>query len=215
MKTIDPAAIAALEAGEAMLTGAVSVFTSPTPVHVWGGYGDLVIDGTTYVGAGEMGTLVPLDFAIGSAEQSVNIVLSGVNPDLIGLAIDNDARGAAVVIRRLIFNAQGTVLLDASVYFVGTVENMPIDDVPGGTSTITYQCESSARGLNGQGARMSSHPDQLTIDATDRALEYVAIAGEITIYWGGQPPIRAGQANQGQTGKAGGMSGPMGYTAER
>jgi hypothetical protein len=183
------------------------VFTSPTAVHVWGGYGDLSIGGTTFTGAGEMGTLVPLDFQMGGAENSVDIVLSGVNPDLIALAIDNDARGAAVVIRRLIFNVQGTQLLDASTYFVGTVENMPIDDVPGGKSTITYQCESSARGLNGSGARMASHPDQLTIDATDKAFEYVAVAGEITIYWGGAPPIRAGQANGGQTGKPFGMGG--------
>lgn len=200
MKTIDATALAALAAGTAVVTGAVSFATSPA-AHVWGGFGNIAIGGDTYVGIGDAGTVIPVSFEVGGVESGVKLRLSGITDEVIALLAAEDLRGVAVVVRRLIFDAAGTTMHDSSVYFRGRCDEVSLQDVPGGESVATFDIEGSARGLNRSGARFASDNDQKLISATDNSFEAIATSPTKTLYWMGEGPKRAGQAvNGGITG---------------
>ena len=200
MKTIDATALAALTAGTAIVTGAVSFATSPA-AYVWGGFGNITIGGDTYVGIGDAGTVVPVSFEVGGVESGVNLRLAGITDEVLALLAAEDLRGVAVVIRRLIFDQTGTTLHDSSVYFRGRCDNVSLQDTTGGESVATFDIEGSARGLNRSGARFASDNDQKLISATDNSFEAIATSPTKTLYWMGEPPRRAGQAvNRGITG---------------
>ncbi len=69
----------------------------------------------------------------------------------------------------------------------GRVDSAPVEDVIGGTSTITISIETSARGMGRRGKRMRSDADQRTIDPLDGFFKHCSYAGTKTVYQGGKP----------------------------
>lgn len=193
MKTYDPALLAALEAGEIITGGAVRVATA-TPLRVWSGYGELSLSipaPETFLGIGHNGLVRATGGRLGGAERGIELSLSGVDPDVIPLIEQNDVRGAAVVIWRLMFDSSGTQLLGAHVFARGRIDTLPIEDTPGAASTITARIETAARGLGRATGRMRADADQRMIDATDGGFKRVSAAPVKTLAWGGKPPARA------------------------
>lgn len=200
MKTINATALLELAAGQSAVTGGVSFMTSPA-AHVWGGFGNIVIDGTTYVGIGDAGTVVPVSFEMGGVESGVSLRLSGITDEVLALLAEEDLRGVAVVVRRLFFDQTGTTLRDYSVFFRGRCDGVVLKDVIGGESEAVFEVEGSARGLNRSGARVANLADQKLVSATDTSFERIATAPNLTLYWMNEGPRRASQAvNGGITG---------------
>lgn len=209
MKTFSAEAAAALDKGEAIVSGAVVLSTSPDPLRIWGGHGSLVIDGQAFVGVGARGLVSASGGALGGQEQGAELTLSGVDPDVVpslGLA---SLRGVPVVLYRLIFNGSGSTLLQASVYLRGRVDRASVEETPGGASTIKVGIEGAARGLGRRSERMRSDADQRLIRSTDTSMKRIAYAGEKVIHWGGKPPARGGTAvggsGRGVVGTQGGV----------
>jgi len=217
MKSIDATALAALAAGTAIVTGAVSFATTPA-VYVWGGFGSISIGGNTYLGIGDAGTVVPVSFEVGGVESGVELKLAGITDDVLTLLAAEDLRGIAVVIRRLVFDSAGTTLHDSSVFFRGRCDSVSLRDASGGESEAIFDIEGSARGLNRSGARVASDQDQKLLSATDNAFESIATSPTKTLYWMGEAPRRASQVvNGGITGigrflRGGSTGGTPGFT---
>lgn len=208
MKTLSPAALAALEAGDAIVSGAVEIACTP-PVRVWGGWHELTLGGQTFLPIGDRGLAQVMGGALGNAAQNITLTLSGIDPETMALLDSTGLSGASAVLYRLIFSGDGNTLLDFDVWARGRVDTVPTEEEIGGTATITAQIETAAKGLGRRGARMRSDADQRLIDPADGFFKNVSYAGEKTLYWGGRRPARAGSALPGSgDGFGGAIFGP-------
>lgn len=194
MRIYSEAAQAALEEGTALAIGAVRLELTTGPWRVWGGFGPLVLDGETYIGIGDRGLVSVAGGQLGGAEQGATLSLSGVDPDAIALVDTLAVRGAPAVLWELLFDQSGANLLDAHVALRGRCDRMPIEDEVGGGSTITLMIEGAVRGLGKRSGRRRTDADQRLIDGDDGGFKAVSYAGEVTLNWGGKPPVRAGSA---------------------
>ena len=196
MKSISSAAIAAMQAGAAISVGAVRIGTT-TPTCIWGGYGQITLpSGTgganeTYNGIGDRGVVQVTGSALGTSEQNITLVLSGVEPDVLALLDAAGLQGAICQIWLMTWDGPGLNMLDAQIFAAGRLDTIAISDQIGSTSTITAAVETAARGLGRQGQRMRTDADQRLISSTDNAFQAVSFAGNKTLYWGGQKPTSA------------------------
>lgn len=193
MKIYPPDAQAAIDKGDAVTSGAVAILCDP-PIRVWGGYGEIEINGEIYDGIGDAGLMSESGGALGGAEQNVTLSLSGVEPEVIAMFDAAALRRAPAVLHRLIFDSSGTILLHAAVFQRGVLDQIPVEETPGGTSTIKAMVETAARGLGRKGGRMRTDADQRLIKANDGGFKAVAYAGQKNLYWGGKRPATAGSA---------------------
>lgn len=175
------------------------------PVRIWGGYGNLDIDGDTYLGIGDRGLVQQTANAVGGSAQGLKLTLSSIEPNLLPL-LDGDAlKGADVTVRRLIFGSDGKAPpLDASVFDRGRVDAVLTTETIGGSATVEIDIESAARGLGHSGARQRSDSDQRLINSNDGYFRNAAYAAEKKLYWGGRKASRAGAVlTIGQSGSGG------------
>lgn len=196
MKTIAPAALAALDAGDAIVVGAVEVASDPV-VRIWGGYRSLTFDGRTFEPVGDRGLVQVTGGALGDAAQNIELVLSGIDPETLALLDAAEVKGASAVLWRLIISPDNYALLGFNVWGRGRLDMLVREEEIGGTAKITARLETAARGLGRRGARMRSDADQRLIDPADGFFKNVSYAGEKTLYWGGRRPSRAGSALPG------------------
>lgn len=192
MKTFSSDWIAALEAGGGRDVGAVEILCDP-PVRWWGGIGALELLGETYVGIGQHGLVKVSDNQLGGAERSIELTLSGVDPDVLALIVADDLRGSPVTILRLGFDNSGRALLDAQVYDRGKLDRLVQNDTAGGEASLKATVMSAARGGGRATGRMAGDADQRLIDPDDGGMARVSQAGDLTLAWGGKPPASAGR----------------------
>lgn len=205
MKIFSEEADAAILKGDAISSGAVEIMCDP-PVRVFGGYGQIEIDGNTFDGIGDRGLASVSGGALGGAEQNVTLELSGVEAKVIATFDAGPLRRVVTVIRRAIFDGSGTQLLHAEVFTRGTLDQIPVEETPAGTSTIRAIVETAARGLGRRGGRMRTDADQRLIKNTDGGFKAIAYAGQKNLYWGGKRPATAGNALGGAFQPGGGVS---------
>lgn len=206
MKTLSPAALAALEAGDAIVSGALEIACDPV-LRVWGGWGPLTLDGRNFEPIGDRGLAQVMGGALGDAAQDITLTLSGIEPAILELLEADGLSGAPAVLWRLIFDSSGNTLLGYDVWARGRLDTLDTDEDIGGTASIVSKLETAAKGLGRRGSRMRSDADQRLIDPTDGFFKNVSYAGEKTLYWGGRRPARAGSALPGTGGGAGGGGG--------
>lgn len=206
MKSFSADTLAELEKGTAIVSGAVKIDCVP-PVRVWGGYGTLQINGENYDGIGDRGMAQVTGSVLGGAEQNVTLSLSGIEPDVLELLDASSVQGAPVTVWRLIFKGDGRTLLAAHVFTRGRLDDLPVEEVIGGTATITAMVETAARGLGRRGGRMRTDTDQRLVSSTDGFFKHVSYAGEKQLAWGGKKPARAGSVLGVGGGSGGGGGG--------
>lgn len=193
MKTFTTQAMDAIQAGTAIVSGAVEVACDP-PIRLWGGYGPLTLDGAVYEPIGDRGVAQLSNSALGAAAQGVTLTLSGVEAEALEVLDAEEVHGASVKLYRLIFSGDGLTLLDAHVFTRGRIDQVNVEDTIGGAAAISVNVESQAKGLGRKGGRMRTDADQRLIAPTDGFFKNVAFAGQRVLYWGGQKPATAGSA---------------------
>ncbi|ATC34112.1 hypothetical protein CA606_18230 [Caulobacter vibrioides] len=188
MKVFSTAALEALEAGGAIVTGAVQIVTAPNPVQVWGGFGVLTLGDLVFQGIGDRGLAQVSAGALGGAAQETTLTLSGLEPAVLALLDQTAIRNAPTVIWRLLFDRNGQTLLDAKVFTRGRLDQLVSDETVGGEATLSAMIEGAARGLGRFRGRMRSAADQQLNAPGDDGFKAVSYAGTKTIYWGGKIP---------------------------
>ena len=199
MKTLSPEALAALEAGDAIVSGAVEIACDPI-VRVWGGWAPITFDGRTFEPIGDRSLVQVASGALGDAAQDITLTLSGIEPATLELLDAADVSGAPAVLYRLIFDRTGNTLLDFDVWARGRLDTLETDEDIGDVAAIVSKLETAAKSLGRRGARMRSDADQRLIDPADGFFKNVSYAGEKTLYWGGRRPARASSALPGAGG---------------
>lgn len=205
MKTIAPAAMAAIQAGEAIVTGAMDIAPAGGGAinRLWGGHGVFTFGGNDYLPLGDRSFAQQTQGAIGSIAQGTTFTLSGVESAALALLDAAEVKGATVTIYRLIFASDAKTLLDAHLFDRGRGDALDVVRTPGGGAAIRFAVESAARSLGRSGARMRSDPDQRLINPADGYFRNTAYAGEKELYWGGKKPSRAASAVSPPTGNFG------------
>lgn len=198
MKSFNDAAMAEIEAGTAIVSGAVEVLSDP-PIRVWGGYGELTLDGQTYEPIGDRGLAQVDTGTLGATAQNVTLTLSGIEPEVLALLDSDEVRRASVAVWRLIFAGDGRTFLDGRVFRRGRLDQLQVASTIGGAATISALVESAARGLGRRGGRLRSDADQRLVKANDGFFRNVSFAAEKQLYWGGKKPATAGAALGGSS----------------
>lgn len=193
MKSIAPAALAALDRGDAIVSGAAEIL-GDEPLRLWSGYGQITLGGNVFEPLGDRRVAIATGAMIGGTAQNLSLTLSGVEPALLPLLDAAEVREAPVVVWSLIFDSSGTIMLDAFVSRRGRVDRLPVRETSGGSATITVEVEGPGRGLGRRTGRLRSDADQRLIKATDGSMRLISYAAEKTLYWGGQKATRAGSA---------------------
>lgn len=185
MRDYSDAALAAMESGECIVSGALAIYCDP-PVFVWGGTGVLTLDGDDYLGVDDREIGQVTGGALGGSAQNITLTLSGVDPEHLALLDADEVRQAPAKVYRLLFDGTGRTLLDARIFKRGRVDDLTVDETIGGTAAIGVSIESAARGLGRSGKRMRSDADQRLIDPDDGFFKHVSYAATKTIYFGGK-----------------------------
>ncbi|MDR7232299.1 hypothetical protein J2X45_003405 [Caulobacter sp. BE264] len=206
MKLLSSEAQAAIEAGTAVSSGAVLIGTTPTPVQVWGGYGELTFGSPAYTfqGVGDHGLIRASGGQLGGAAQGVTLELSGVEPALLALLDQAAIAQAPVIIWRLLFDATGRTLLDYPVFTRGRLDKVVETSTVGGASTLTASVEGAAKALGRNRARTRSDADQRLEEPDDAGFSATAYAGSKVLYLGGKIPANASSGGAYVGGGVGG-----------
>jgi hypothetical protein len=187
----------------------VAVAGDGTTIRLWGGYGDASLPSdagtSTFHGIGDRSLGKQINASIGGTAQNLTLTLSGIEPAALEVLDPDEVKGAAAVVRILIYDSAGKTLLGAYVYTRGRVDELRTSEVVGGPASIQLAIEGAARGLGRKGARRRSDADQRLVSSTDGFYRVVSAAPKKTLYWGGKKPSTAGGA-LGGGGSTGGSS---------
>jgi len=188
MRSIASAALTRLQSDRVLLSGAVK-FAFGTTYRLWGGIGDLVMSGEgTFTGVGATGLITPIASKMGGAAEGVELRLSNLEPGIAATIEAEDYHQKTVTIWRLVFDASGATLLGQSIYLVGRVDTVSIEEQVGGQSTIVMMVEGGRRDMSRAGGRMRADADQRVLGgSSDGAFKHISTAGVRTLYWGRRP----------------------------
>lgn len=137
---------------------------SVAPLYFWTGLGDLVVDGVTYSGTGELLSISEVKETADISAAGANLSLSGVPTDIISLALQVPYQGRLCRIKFGLLDTKRNVLLlengstllledgnaididpatpALTTLFVGYMDQMNIDEGPE-TSTINVAVENN------------------------------------------------------------------------
>ncbi len=196
MRSIPSGVLDLLDAHQILLSAAHRIETDDpmAPMLVWSGVGDLTIDSEVYTGIGAPNLITPFTYEVSQAANGIDVTVASIGNALVPTVLTQDLRGRRCKVWRLFFNKAGTVLEHAEPMFYGTLDSVATSDVIGGPASVTFKLESEAQGSLRFGGAIASDQDQRIVSSTDGAFKYVSMAGEIMLYWGGDPPRRAATA---------------------
>lgn len=148
------------------------------PIRLWTGYGDRIIDGETYLGAGDLLAISGLEEVNDLSAKSASITVSGIPSELVSLALIEPYQRRSC---RILFGVSNVD--DFVEVFAGKMNQMPIED-SGDTSTITLTVESKMVELNRARVRRYTHESHQARHPGDTFFSFVADIQDKGIPWG-------------------------------
>lgn len=149
------------------------------PLYVWSGYGNLVISGKTYLGAGQLLNISSIAETTEMEAKGATISMSGIPSSFLSLALQEPYQGREC---RIYFG----VTSDPSDYvevFSGELDQMNIEE-QAETANISVTAENVLVKLERPVVRRFTNEDQKSRFSGDRGLEYVAALQDKEIFWG-------------------------------
>ena len=182
------------------------MFDSPNQLYFWSGIGDLVLDGNTYTGAGDLLNISELRESSDIAAYGATLTLSGIPTSVIDLAIAEPYQGRKAVVKFGVITggdgflltedgmllAQengGAIILDYNTtthtsftVFTGEMDQMNISF---GSETVTISLEVESRLIDLERARIRRYTDadQKSRYPNDRAFEFVTRLQDEKLEW--------------------------------
>jgi hypothetical protein len=160
---------------------AVELFFDTGTVWLWNGIGDLVIDGSTYAGAGDLLGITLADEDESLSAKGISIQLSGVSSTMISYALNEHYKYRTVKVR--IGTITAGVVASYQV-FSGRMDVMTFDDT-GDTSTVTLTAESRFIDFDRIRDHRWTSEDQKALYPGDKAFDGLNVLQEAKIQWGG------------------------------
>lgn len=158
---------------------AVDLNFSSSPLYVWSGYGDLVIGGKTYLGAGQLLNISSVSETTEMEAKGATITMSGIPSSFLSLALQEPYQGRECIIYFGVTSSPS----DYVEVFAGELDQMNIEE-SSETCTISVTAENVLIKLERPVVRRFTNEDQKSRFPTDRGLEYVASLQDKEIFWG-------------------------------
>ncbi|MGL4480445.1 MAG: hypothetical protein ACRCVK_19755 [Aeromonas veronii] len=159
----------------------VEILTSP-PMRVCNATYSVSWNGHTWLGAGAVGRISPIEETAQQQMQGISLQLSGVPPENLSLALGSNTQGKAVRVWLAPVDTNYNMLADPVLVFGGRVDLMDIDI--GETATITVTAESRLTDWNRPRPGRYTHEDQQARYPGDNGLRFVSATVEKDIRWG-------------------------------
>jgi hypothetical protein len=178
-------AIAAALAGEVVRAEVLAEFdfTSGTR-RLWPGFGPLEAGGQTWEGIGGVGSISGIEHAVGDAAPQVTFGLSGVDPGLLGKALDasSEACGRDVTVFLQLFNDHWRPLDAPAAIYLGTMDQVRVKaSLAMCTIQVTAETVFARRAIPPWG--WLTDRDQNRLFPGDRGLEQVPAMVSKSVSW--------------------------------
>lgn len=158
-------------------------FEFSTPTHYWTGFGDLVFDGNTYLGAGDFLNVTPAEETLGVKAAGASFSLSSINPATIAAALGEDYQDRFVKMYFGVLDDSGKLIATPYLLFVGRMDVMTIED-GAETATISLTAENRLVDLARPNERRWTKEDQALVSAGDLGFDLVTKMQDFQITWG-------------------------------
>lgn len=149
------------------------------PLYVWSGYGNLVISGKTYLGAGQLLNISSIAETTEMEAKGATISMSGIPSSFLSLALQEPYQGREC---RIYFGVTSNPS-DYVEVFSGELDQMNIEE-QAETANISVTAENVLVKLERPVVRRFTNEDQKSRFSGDRGLEYVAALQDKEIFWG-------------------------------
>lgn len=147
--------------------------TAVGPVYFWSGLGDLVWNGMTFTGAGNLAAIDVIPETIDQTANSVRVSLAGIPSNLLYIALDAIEQRYKATLWFGAMTAAGTLVVDPYQIFQG-ITDVPEIEEGADTCRITITLESNWADLNRAKTSYYTPEDQKLIDPTDKGFDFVA-----------------------------------------
>jgi len=148
--------------------------------RIWSGYGEIVIDGKDYTGAGTLMSVGSMEESPDVSAKGIDIVLSGLDESVISATLNEDYQNR---IARVLIGTVDDGVYSAYTMFSGRMDVMEIEDT-GETVTVRISAENRLIDLERPRSSRYTSEDQKTYYPNDLGLDYVADLQEKQINWG-------------------------------
>lgn len=152
-------------------------------LNMWSGLGDLVYDGETYLGVGDLLSISSVKETADISASGLNVMLAGVKSSLVAVAKNQDYQGRPLTLSFGAFNDLGDLVADPVVVFSGFMDTMTIAET-GDYSTISIAVENKLIAFERSKIRRYTAEDQKIDHPADKGFEFVSNIGEKEIVWG-------------------------------
>lgn len=187
---------------------AVDLNFQSEPLYFWTGYGNLVIDGKTYLGAGQVVNISSVEETTEIEAKGAVVTMTGIPSSFLSLALAEPYQGRECKIyfglwlknRFITTEASDTITAEnlfefttenetryLAEIFSGELDQMNIAE-EGNTCTIAVTAENILIKLERPVVRRFTNEDQKSRFPTDRGLEFVAGLQDKEIFWGKAKP---------------------------
>ena len=161
---------------------AVEAMFDSGAVRLWGGYGDLTIDGEEYTGGGSLLNVSGIEESSEISAQGASVVLSGLDASIISIALSENYQNRACKIIIGTLTDAGAVE-DSYTLFEGRIDMMTIEE-SGETASIAVALENRLIDLERPRVRRYTNEDQQSSYSGDTGFSYVNDLQDKTIDWG-------------------------------
>lgn len=150
-----------------------------TRVHT--GLGEVVIEGETYLGVGQLGEIGGVSEEHSTSPSQISMTLSGLDSSLIAETLNERVIGQPVETFLVIFNPDQTVRA-AVTLFEGDISNTAL--IAGGQNALNYSVSSVfERWQNGVSDRYTEE-SHTARHPGDHLFKFVGQTADRSIYWG-------------------------------
>lgn len=162
---------------------AVEILFKNAPVRAHTGFGEIVLDGQTYLGVGNLGTIEPIKQTSNNGSSTLELAMSGLDPTLVAGILNQRTAGSKVKIYICSLD-DDFVINSSSIVFSGRVS----------TSGFTYSESMSVNikvvdrlaDWKRAGSRRFDYESHSSEYPDDKIFKYTAQISERPIYWGSE-----------------------------
>jgi len=159
--------------------------------------GDLVIDGETYEGAGELLAISEIEDSNDLSSAGVTFSITGMDSQVLGYALTENYQNRPITLLMAFLSGGTDQVVASMILYKGRMMQMSISDNPNGSS-ITLQTENRLMDLRRPSNYRYTKESQASLYANDSSLNEVAKIQDMKINWGRYNDNGAGRFNGGR-----------------
>jgi hypothetical protein len=156
--------------------------------------GDLVIDGETYEGAGELLAISEIEDSNDLSSSGVTFSITGMDSQVLGYALTENYQNRPITLLMAFLSGGTDQVVASMILYKGRMMQMSISDNPNGSS-ITLQTENRLMDLRRPSNYRYTKESQASLYANDSSLNEVAKIQDMKINWGRYNDNGAGRFN--------------------